>query len=123
MASDASHGSEGSELSPLEAELLGIDRKAKGGGKEGKQGDGGKIRKRAPKVNAAYRLVDLSLVLVTVVADSCSQSPMVIAAPTLLTLLSLFTSGTPWSLNHVMQQYPKVGRQAVPAPISHCMIL
>lgn len=61
MASFASYGTEGSELSALEAELLGIAPKSKGG-KEGKHGDGStsnaaKFRKRAPKVDSAYRLV------------------------------------------------------------------
>lgn len=59
IASLASRDSEGSDLSDLEAELLGMPTKAKGG-KEGKnEGSTGalKFRKRAPRINAAYRLV------------------------------------------------------------------
>ncbi|GKT45479.1 uncharacterized protein ColSpa_05660 [Colletotrichum spaethianum] len=56
VASFASHGTEDSELSALEAELLGIAPKSKGG-KEGKHGDHGlKFRKRAPKVDSAYSI-------------------------------------------------------------------
>ncbi|KZL78979.1 zinc knuckle [Colletotrichum incanum] len=54
VASFASHGTEGSELSALEAELLGIAPKSKGR-KDSKHGDhGSKFRKRAPKVDSAY---------------------------------------------------------------------
>ncbi|EFQ36206.1 zinc knuckle [Colletotrichum graminicola] len=53
-ASFASHGTEDSELSALEAELLGIAPKPKGG-KESKHGGHGlKFRKRVPKVDSAY---------------------------------------------------------------------
>ncbi|KAK2022147.1 hypothetical protein LX32DRAFT_698897 [Colletotrichum zoysiae] len=54
VASFASHGTEDSELSALEAELLGIAPKSKGG-KESKHGGHGlKFRKRVPKVDSAY---------------------------------------------------------------------
>ncbi|KAK1995294.1 hypothetical protein LX36DRAFT_171618 [Colletotrichum falcatum] len=57
VASFASHGTEDSELSALEAELLGIAPKSKEpkGGKESKQGGHGlKFRKRVTKVDSAY---------------------------------------------------------------------
>ncbi|KAI8296366.1 hypothetical protein K4K61_000901 [Colletotrichum sp. SAR11_59] len=62
MASGASPGGEDSDLDDLEAELLGISTKTKGG-KEGKQGDGGafKIRKKVPKVDSAYRYVKFKI--------------------------------------------------------------
>ncbi|GJD00239.1 hypothetical protein ColKHC_09064 [Colletotrichum higginsianum] len=54
VASFASHGTEDSELSALEAELLGIAPKSKEG-TEGKLGDHAtKIRKRVQKVDSAY---------------------------------------------------------------------
>ncbi|TQN71748.1 hypothetical protein CSHISOI_03761 [Colletotrichum shisoi] len=54
VASFASHGTEDSELSALEAELLGIAPKAKEG-TEGKLGDHAtKLRKRVQKVDSAY---------------------------------------------------------------------
>ncbi|KAJ0158664.1 hypothetical protein CTA2_11114 [Colletotrichum tanaceti] len=54
VASFASHGTEDSELSALEAELLGIAPKSKEG-TEGKLGDHAtKLRKRVQKVDSAY---------------------------------------------------------------------
>ncbi|OLN87371.1 hypothetical protein CCHL11_09298, partial [Colletotrichum chlorophyti] len=53
VASFKSYGTEGSELSALEAELLGIAPKSKGG-KDGGSATPAKSRKRVPKVDSAY---------------------------------------------------------------------
>ncbi|KAK2008159.1 hypothetical protein LZ32DRAFT_662297 [Colletotrichum eremochloae] len=53
-ASFASHGTEDSELSALEAELLGIAPKSKGSRESKNGGHGLKFRKRVPKVDSAY---------------------------------------------------------------------